>query len=194
MMEPTFIYYNNLTFDDEEKLSINFSDEDSLEGVVLKKNKDYYITSMTCYVDLTVDITKLLNYAKIKQTSDLANAILRGGVDFGHGRKELTLEKTSGSNFIFRSHKSRRDQHLEDTKFFDTENKKPKNPHIYSVYLELKNRGLKYLTTDRNSQIKSYTVKLSDDLKFLTRYLNNINEGFMDEYAKEFDRENIIFI
>ena len=48
MMEPTFIYYNNLTFDDEEKLSINFSDEDSLEGVVLKKNKDYYITSMTC--------------------------------------------------------------------------------------------------------------------------------------------------
>ena len=67
MMEPTFIYYNNLTFDDEEKLSINFSDEDSLEGVVLKKNKDYYITSMTCCVDLTVGITKLLNYAKIKQ-------------------------------------------------------------------------------------------------------------------------------
>ena len=37
---------------------------------------------MACYVDLTVDITKLPNYTKIKQTSYLANAILRGGIDF----------------------------------------------------------------------------------------------------------------
>ena len=50
---------------------------------------------MTCYVDLTVDITKLPNHAKIKQTSDLANTILRGGVDFGYSRKELMLGKTS---------------------------------------------------------------------------------------------------
>ena len=56
---------------------------------------------MACYVDLTVDITKLPNHAKIKQTSDLATAILRGSVDFGYGKKELTLRKTSGSNLIF---------------------------------------------------------------------------------------------
>ena len=45
---------------------------------------------MTCYVDLTVDITKLLNQAKIKQTSDLAT------VDFSFGKKELIFGKTSG--------------------------------------------------------------------------------------------------
>ena len=78
MMEPTFIYYNNLIFDDKKKFSIDFSNEDLLKGVVFKKNKDYYVTSMACYVDLTVDITKLANYAKIKQTTDPANAILRG--------------------------------------------------------------------------------------------------------------------
>ena len=61
MMEPTFIYYNNLIFDDGKKFSIDFSDEDLLKGVVFKKNKDYYVTSMACYVDLTVDITKLAN-------------------------------------------------------------------------------------------------------------------------------------
>ena len=43
-MEPTFIYYNNLAFDDEKKFLINFSDD----SVVFKNNKDYYITSMTC--------------------------------------------------------------------------------------------------------------------------------------------------
>ena len=81
MMEPTFIYYNNLIFDDGKKFSIDFSHEDLLKDVVFKKNKDYYVTSMACYVDLTVDITKLANYAKIKQTTDPANAILRG---WGH--------------------------------------------------------------------------------------------------------------
>ena len=39
MMDPTCIYYNNLTFDDEKKFSTDFSDEDSLESVVFKKNK-----------------------------------------------------------------------------------------------------------------------------------------------------------
>ena len=58
--------------------------------------------------------------------------------------------------------------------------------HIYPAYKELKDRGLKFLTTDQNSPIKSYTVKLSDDLQFLTRFLSNPNKGFMDEYAKKF--------
>ena len=61
---------------------------------------------MTCYLDLTVDITMLPNYAKIKQTFDQANAILRGGIDFEYGRKELTFGKTTRSNLIFRSDKS----------------------------------------------------------------------------------------
>ena len=61
---------------------------------------------MTCYLDLTVDITMLPNYAKIKQTFDQANAILRGSIDFEYGRKELTFGKTSRSNLIFRSDKS----------------------------------------------------------------------------------------
>ena len=81
-MEPTLIDYNNLIFNDEKTFLIDYSDEGSLEGVKFKKNKDYYITSTTCYVDLIVDITKLPNYAKIKQTSDLATAIFRGGGDF----------------------------------------------------------------------------------------------------------------
>ena len=185
-MEPTFIYYNNLTFDDEKKFSIDFSDEDSLEGVYYITGcilYDYYITSMTCYVDLTGDITKLVNYTKIKQTSDLGTAILRGGVDFGYGKKGLMLGKTSRSNLIFQSDKSIRDQYLENVEFFDIENKKPK---------ELKDKGLKSLTTDRNNPIKSYTVKLSNDLKFLTRFLNDINKNFIEQYTKNFDI--VIFI
>ena len=92
-MESTFIYYNNLTFNDEKEFLIDFSDEDLLEDVVIEKNKDYYIISMTRYVDLTVDITKLPNNTKFKETSDLVNATLRGGIDFGYGKKNMALEK-----------------------------------------------------------------------------------------------------
>ena len=60
----------------KDTIPIGFSNGDLLEGVVFKKNKDYYIKSIACYIDLTVGNTKLPNCAKIKQTSDLANAIL----------------------------------------------------------------------------------------------------------------------
>ena len=69
-----------------------------------------------------------------------------------------------------------------------------KNIHIYSAYKELKDRGLKFLITDQNSPIKSYTVKLSSDSKFLTRFLNDITEIFIEQYTKEFDWKNVIFI
>ena len=78
-------------------------------------------------------------------------------------------------------------KYLEDVEFFDVENKKPNDVHIYSAYKELKDRGLKFLTSDWNSLIKSYTVKLSDNLKFLTRFLNDANEDFMDEYTNEYE-------
>ena len=39
---------------------------------------------MSCFVDLTVDVTKLPQFDKIKEISDLANAILADGVDFGY--------------------------------------------------------------------------------------------------------------
>ena len=79
---------------------------------------------MACYVYLTVNITKLPNYTKIKETSDLATAISRGSSDFWFFKKELTLGKTSGSILIFRFDKSRKDQYIEDVEFFDVENKK----------------------------------------------------------------------
>ena len=71
-MEPIFIYCNNLTFDQNKRFILEFSDDDLLEGVLFKKNKDCYITSMSCYVDLTVEF------------SDLSNTILAEGEDFGY--------------------------------------------------------------------------------------------------------------
>ena len=53
-----------------------------MNGIIFKKS--YYITSISCYVDLTTDVTKLPQFHKIKEISDLANAILADGVDFDY--------------------------------------------------------------------------------------------------------------
>ena len=63
---------------------LEFSDGDLLEGVIFKKNEDYYITSMSCYIDLVVDVTKLSQFDKIEEIWDSANAILADGVDIGY--------------------------------------------------------------------------------------------------------------
>ena len=110
-MEPVFIYYSNLSFDQNKRFTLEFSNSDLLKGVIFKKNKDYYITSMSCYVDLTVDVAKLPQFDKIKEISDLANAILADDADFCYqktlckqGMKErathLKLIKQTGVNTL----------------------------------------------------------------------------------------------
>ena len=36
-MDPTFIYSNNLQFQDNKSFTIDFSDDDRLDGVLFKK-------------------------------------------------------------------------------------------------------------------------------------------------------------
>ena len=58
-MEPIFIYYNNLHFEQDKNFTLEFSDSDQIDGVIFKTNKDFYITSMSCYIDVTVHVIKL---------------------------------------------------------------------------------------------------------------------------------------
>ena len=178
-MKPIFISYNDLKFDKHEKFTIHFSDEDSLTNVVFRKDRYYHITSMTYYVDLAVNITKLPKYDKIKQILDLATEILRGGIDLSYGKILLSLAKASGSSrTTFATDKSRQSKYIERVESFDVESKKTKEIYIYLLYKELQERDFHFLNSDRSSLPKSNTV--SDDLKFLSRFFNDSAESFID--------------
>ena len=59
-MDLVFIYYNNLEFQDNKIFSINFNDGgDRLQGILFKKNRDYYLTSMSCFIEITNDLSEL---------------------------------------------------------------------------------------------------------------------------------------
>ena len=103
-MESIFIYYNNLNFDQDKNFTLEFSDSDKLDSVILQKNKEYHIRSMPCYVDFTNDVTKLPQFDKIKEISDLENAILADGVDFGYKRNVVQLT-FDNKTYYFRMNK-----------------------------------------------------------------------------------------
>ena len=68
---------------------MNFSDEDRLQGVVFKKSKDYYLTSMSCFIEIMNNLSKLGHYDEIKKISELSNKILKDGVDHLYDKKKL---------------------------------------------------------------------------------------------------------
>ena len=71
---------------------------------------------MSCYVNLTNDVTKLPQFDKIKNISDLANAILANGVDFGYKEnvEQLTFDNKT---YYFRISKINRSSYNEKLNF-----------------------------------------------------------------------------
>ena len=191
-MEPIFIYYNNLNFEQDKNFLLEFSDSDKLDDVIFKNNKDYYITNMSCYIDLTVDVTKLPQFDKIKEISDLSNAILANGVDFGY--KKNAVQLTFGNKtYYFRINKINRSSYIENTEFSNYNLKKKRLVYVYSPYKELAGDGMKFERTNDSSPFTSYTIKLVDDSTHLTKTLD-ISNNFIDELAKVYDRKNLIFM
>ena len=66
-MDPFFIYNNNLIFDKNQRFILNFSDGDVFKGVNFSKENDYYIISVSPFIEVSNDITKLKQYDDIEK-------------------------------------------------------------------------------------------------------------------------------
>ena len=143
---------------------------------------------MSCYVDLTADVTKLPQFVKIKDISDLANAILADGVDFGYKKNvvQLTFENKT---YYFRINKINRSSYIENIEFFNHNLKKKSLAYVYSPYKELAGDGMKFERTNDSSPFKSYTIKLVHDSTHLTKTLG-ISHNFIRDIH---ERKNLIF-
>ena len=52
-------------------------------SVKFSKENDYYIMSMSCFIEVSNDITKLKQYDDIEKKSIIANRYIRNGIDYG---------------------------------------------------------------------------------------------------------------
>ena len=134
-MEPIFIYCDKVKFqnDDYKIFKVDFSDGDNLEGVFFRKNRDYYITSMSCFIALEQDLKELNHYADIKKISEISKEILKNGIEHLYEEKvlELTLENVE-QKYELTPEKSKRGLSVHAVEFFDEETKRKRVVYVYS--------------------------------------------------------------
>ena len=126
-MEPVFMYWDKVKFENNNNnfkdFTVKFSNGDSLDGVFLKKNKDYYITSLSSVTTLEKNVKELKDYEKIKKISDISNTILQNGIE--HLYKEKKLELVFEEQKInLQADKSNRKLSLRVLEVFDEKTKK----------------------------------------------------------------------
>ena len=69
-MEPIHIFYNELEIDGNNVFTANISQENEVENVLFKKNKEYAITGMTIKPDIVdSDIVKVTDQKKFESLS-----------------------------------------------------------------------------------------------------------------------------
>ena len=146
MMDPVFIYYDKVNFQNDYKVfKVDFSDSDNLQAVLFKKNRDYYITSMSCFITLEQDLKELTHYDDMKKISEISNKILKNGIEHLYEEKvlEVILEDV-GQKFEFQPQKSKRGLSVRAVTFFDEDTKRKRVVYVYSPYEELKACSLNF--------------------------------------------------
>ena len=192
-MDPIFIYYNNLKFQGNKVFTIEFNNDDWLDRVLFKENI-LYLVSMSCFIEITNDLSELTHHDNIKKISDLSNTILKKEsiirikkknleVTFDDVKIELTPEK------------SNRALSIDVVEFFDYVTKQKRLVFIYSPYKELKEFGLKF-ENKKTGHIGGFNVMLKEenDKLYLEKELFFNKDKLLENLIKENDNKNVIFI
>ena len=193
-MEPIFIYSNDLQFQDNKSFTIEFSNNDRLQGVLFKKNKDYYLTSMSCFIEITNDLSELEHYNKIIKILELSNKIFKNGVDHLYDEKKIEVLINGKLKTELEAEKSNRALPVEIVEFFDHVTKEKRIVFVYSPYNELKKFRLKF-QNKKSSNVKGYTISLKEekDQIYLEKEIFFDRKRTLEQIFEENDRKNGIF-
>ena len=193
-MEPIFMYWNEVKFEGDnnyKKFTVNFNDEDRLDGVIFRKRKKYYIISLTTDIKIEKKISKLADYKKIEETSKKFNELLKNGPESLYENIELKIQDVNNLQPI----KTNRKKSTKSLEFFDVKIEKKKKSLIYSPYKELKYFGLHF--EKRNAIIDKYEINLvEDDNKnyFLEKKLFYDKKKIIEVIKKKYLYQNMFFM
>ena len=69
----------------------DFSDGDVLRGTNFSKENDYFIMSISCFIEVSNDITNLKQHDDIEKKSIIANHYIRNKIDYGFDSPEIEI-------------------------------------------------------------------------------------------------------
>ena len=165
-MEPVFTYWDKVKFknsDNFKEFKVTFGNGDLKTGVVFKKNRYYFITSLSANIELEKNLKELKNYDQIKKISEISNSVLENGI--GHLNKDKNLEINLENKIDLTQDKTKRKLSIKTLEFLDEKTKKKKIVSIYSPYEELKLFGLRFQNKD--ASIYKYTIDLLQGEKMI---------------------------
>ena len=191
------MYWDKVKFknsDNFKEFKVTFGNGDLKTGVVFKKNRDCFITSLSANIELEKNLKELKNYDQIKKISEISNSVLENGI--GHLNKDKNLEINLENKIDLTQDKTKRKLSIKTLEFLDEKTKKKKIVSIYSPYEELKLFGLRFQNKD--ASIYKYTIDLLQDEKNDKIYLEkriffNKNE-IIEQIKKQYDKKNTFFI
>ena len=81
-MNPAFMYYNEITFNNDNKFILDFSNEKFVQKIKFFKRKDYFITSLNCNLKLKAITKEDKKKKEIEELSKISNLLLEKGSDY----------------------------------------------------------------------------------------------------------------
>ena len=144
-MEPVLMYWEKIKFkgnDNYKEFKVNFSDGDNLNGVVFKKDKNYFITSLSANVDIDKNLKDLKDYKKVKELSAKLNEFIEKETENIY--KDISLEINLKDIDDLLQDKTKRKLFTKSLEFFHEKTRKKKKVSIYLQYKELKINGLRF--------------------------------------------------
>ena len=192
-MEPVFIYFDKVKFDnsDFKTFTLKFSDGDLLDGVLFKSANDYYITSMSSFITIEQNLRELKDYDNIKKISDIVN-------DNGINHYEKSIPLLSSSIFGSQYKKLIQDNTKQASsvvkiEYLDVNTKNSNSTKIYSGYENLRLNGLKFSNEDLSFNLKLVEENgkhyITKEITFLKNENSLLNDAIFNSYT-----ENIIMV
>ena len=194
-MDPIFIYNNNLIFDENQMFILNFSDGDVFKGVNFSKENDYYIMSMSCFIEVSNDITKLKQYDDIeKKKSIIANRCIRNGIDYGFDPPEIEII-FDNKTYQFEINKISRSKAVDVYNFYDHLLKRKRFSIVYSPYIDFVENGITYKKKNKSDDIGGYTKKIirKNNKDFIQKEIYFNKSRLVSKIKKKKDDKNMIF-
>ena len=196
-MEPVFIYFNKVKFDNSnlKTFTIKFSDGDLLDSVFFKKTHDYYITSMTSSITIETDLKELNDYSDIKKISDMSKAYLKNGIDY-YQTFPLISSSVFSELFPYKKllpDKSKRGLSVVKIDYFDADANTKSFIYVYSGYEDLKSNGLQF--TNEDVSLKLNLVKEQNEL-FIEKKVTLLKSEteLLKDALNQANNENVIMI
>ena len=135
--------------------------------------------SMSCFIEVSNDITKLKQYDNIEKKSIIANCYIRNGIDYGFNPPDIEII-FDNKTYQFEINKISRSKAVDVYNFYEHLLKRKRFAIVYSPYKNFVENRITYEKKNKSDDIGGYTIEIirKNNKDFIQKeiYLRNLFE------------------